>query len=224
MKVLIFDSGPLINLSMNGLLFILEDMKKCSECRFIITDAVRKEVIDKPLNIQRYELGAIRIQDLLEKKVLEMPSAIGISPDKIREQTEKLMDSANHAVRLNSQSIRIVSDAEISCIALSNELNRQKIDNLIAVDERTTRILAESPENLERIMSGKLNHQIKVDVRNLKDFQNHKFIRSSELVYVAYKKGLIKLYGKRVLEALVFATKFKGSSISYDELNELKKM
>jgi len=35
---------------------------------------------------------------------------------------------------------------------------------------------------------------------------------------------LTGLQGKKVLEALVYATKFKGAAISFDELNELKKL
>jgi hypothetical protein len=59
----------------------------------------------------------------------------------------------------------------------------------------------------------------------MKIFSKFKFIRSSELVYVAYKKGIINLgNNKKVLEALLYATKFKGSSISFEEINELKRL
>jgi hypothetical protein len=134
------------------------------------------------------------------------------------------MEAANHSVRLRSQPINIVSEAEMSCIALANELKKQSIESLIAIDERTTRVLSESPIELEKIMGSKLHQDVRVDVRNLSDFKDIKFIRSTELVYVAYKKGVIGLEGKRVLEALVYATKFKGSAISFEELNDLKKM
>jgi len=224
MKVLIFDSGPLINLSMNGLLFVLEDLKKDFDGHFIITDYVKKEVVDKPMNVQKFELGAVRIQNLIDKGVLETPSSIGVNPEKIRFETSKLMEAANHSVRLRSQPINIVSEAEMSCIALANELKKQSIESLIAIDERTTRVLSESPIELEKIMGSKLHQDVRVDVRNLSDFKDIKFIRSTELVYVAYKKGVIGLEGKRVLEALVYATKFKGSAISFEELNDLKKM
>lgn len=224
MKALIFDSGPLINLSMNGLLFILEDLKKDFDGKFLITESVRREVVDKPMNVQKFELGAVRIQNLIDKGVLEAPSSMGINPDKIRADTERIRIAANHSIRLRSQPITIVSDAEMSCIALANELKKHGVDVLVAVDERTTRILSEAPTELERIMSSKLHHDIKVDIRNLGDFKSIKFIRSSELVYVAYKKGFIELQGNKVLEALVYATKFKGAAISFDELDQLKKM
>jgi hypothetical protein len=224
MRILIFDSGPLINLSMNGLLFILEELKKDFDGKFIITESVRREVVDKPMNVQKFELGAVRIQNLINKGVLEFPNVINVNPDKIMAETEKLSVAANHSMRLRSQAITLVSEAEMSCVALANELKKQEVEVLVAVDERTTRILSEAPTELEKIMSSKLHHDIKIDVRNLNDFKNIRFIRSSELVYVAYKKGLIGLQGSKVLEALVYATKFKGSAISFEELNELKKL
>ena len=223
MKALIFDSGPLINLSMNGLLYILEELKKTFKGKFIITEQVKREVIDTPLSIERFELGAIRIQNLLTYGILEMPSSLGIDENKLRNDTKKLVDTVNHSVRIKSEPIHIVSDAEMSCLALSAELNEKNIDNLIAIDERTTRVLFESPENLEKLMTEKFHQPVKVDLQNLRGLKDHKFIRSPEIVYVAYKKGLVHLEGKKVLEALIFATKFKGSAISFDEINELKK-
>ena len=48
MKAFILDSGILINLSMNGLLYLLKALKT-PEIRFIITPEVKFEVIDRPL-------------------------------------------------------------------------------------------------------------------------------------------------------------------------------
>jgi hypothetical protein len=224
MKALIFDSGPLINLSMNGLLFTLEELKKNFDGKFLITEAVKREVVDRPMNIDKFELGALRIQRLLTKGVLEMASSVGVDEAWLKNETEKLMIAANGAVRFKSIAIKIVSDAEMSCLALSSFLNKKAVENLIVIDERTTRMLVENAQNLERLMSEKLHRAVKVDLHNLKDLARHKFIRTSELVYVAYKAGVTQLEGKKVLDALVYATKFKGASISFSEINELRKM
>jgi len=58
----------------------------------------------------------------------------------------------------------------------------------------------------------------------LNSFKGFSFVRSSELVYVAYKLDLIQIADPRTLEALILATKFKGSSISWEEINILKKL
>ena len=225
-KALIFDSGTIINLSMNGLLYILPALKKASNCRFFITRAVKYETIDRPLNVLQFELGALRIRQLLEQEVLEMPDAIGISESMLNKETRRLMSIANHSVQIKGRRdfVEIVSEAEISCLALSSELTKRKIENMIAIDERTTRILSEDPLSLKKTMSRKLQQDVEILEDNFKDFAKFRFIRSSELVYVAYKKDLLNLEGDKALEAALYATKFKGSSISFEEINVLKKL
>lgn len=224
MKALIFDAGPLINLSMNGLLYILEDLKKNFNGKFLITRAVKNEVIDRPLNVQKFELGAMEVQNLLNKGVLEMSSVTGINDSELDKETQEIMDMANHFIEINGQWIKLVSAGEISCLALSNELKRAGWETMIAVDERTTRLLGEDPKSLEQLMSQKLHARAQIVAKDLRVFNQFRFIRSSELVYVAYKKGLIRLQGKKVLEAVLYATKFKGTAISFEEIETLKKI
>jgi|SRR3989344_3107422 len=224
MKALVLDSGILINLSMNGLLYILESLKSQFQGKILITNQVKYETVDRPINISRFELGALRIKNLIEKGILEMPDSLGIDEKIINEKTKELMDLSNHFLQANGHWINIVSDAEMSCLALSDELTEKGVENIIGIDERTTRILGEKPGNLERIMSEKLHQRVSLVASNFSIFKKYKFVRSSEIVYVAYKKNLINLEGNKILEALLFATKFKGSSISFEEINKLKKL
>ncbi len=223
MKVLIFDSGALINLSMNGLLYILESLKAKFNGKFIITKQVKYETIDRPIGIQRFELGALMVQALLDSKVIELPSSLNVSVEEIDKRTKELVEAANHYIEWQKTPIKIVSDAEISCIALSKILNEKNIENIIAIDERTTRLLSENPKGLEKLMSEKLHKRVEIASSNSNLFKGHKFIRSSEIVYVAYKKNLLNLKGKKALEAVLFATKFKGSAISFEEISSLLK-
>jgi hypothetical protein len=224
MKALIFDSGTLINLSMNGLLYILEALKKNFDGKFLITKKVKYETVDRPIGINKYELGALRIADLIERGILEFPESLGIKDFNLNQKTVDFMNRANHSLKADGNWVNLVAEAEMSCLALSQELTEMGIENIISIDERTTRILAEKPENLERLMSEKLHQRIELAVNNFEAFASFRFIRSTELVYVAYKKGLIGLTGKKVLEALLYATKFKGSSVSFEEIDELKKL
>ena len=223
-KVLVLDSGTIINLAMNGLLYIFEELKKISEVKFILTQEVKNETVDRPINIPRFELEALRIKSLIDNKIIESPSSLGIQEEEIRDLTKHLMETANHSVQLKGEWIKIVSDAEMSCLALSRILTERGVENIIAIDERTTRILAEKPENLEKIMSGKMHANVKIESGNFRNFSEFRFIRSTELVYVAYKKGLLKIKGSNALEAALYATKYKGSSVSFDEINVLKKL
>lgn len=224
MKILLFDSGTLINLSMNGFLPILEKLKEKFDGKFIITKPVKGEIVDRPVGIQRFELGALRIQALIDEGVLELPDAIGISNDFIVKETAKLMDLANHYVMAEGRWVNIVSEAEISCLAISKELTKRGTENLIAIDERTTRMLSEKPENLERIMEKKLHSAVTIEETKFREFENFRFIRSSEIVYVAYKKGILGVEGKKALEAALYATKFHGAAISFEEIDILKKL
>ena len=224
MKVLIFDSGPLINLSMNGLLYVIENLKKTFQGKFIISDEVKYEVCERPLKVKRFQLGAMRIKKLIDSEILESPSSIGIRQEIIRKETKRLMELSNNSFNANEKSIKIVSSAEMSCMALSSELNKKGIENIIAIDERTARMLCEKPINIEKIMSKRLHKRVKINENKLDELKNIKLIRSSELIYVAHKKGLTNLKGSDALEALLYGTKFKGSSISFEEINVLKKL
>ena len=224
-KVLIFDAGPIINLSMNGLIYILEDLKKNFKGKFVITPQVKNEIYDRPIKVKRFQLEALRVKALLDKGILEISDSLDIDQNQLKKDTQTLLNEANQLIECKSKKCaQIVSEGEISCLALSKQLTEKGIENLIAIDERTTRILSEKPENLVKLMSKKLHQTVVLRNRNFEAFKNFKFIRSTELVYVAFKKGLTKVKGKQAQEALLYATKFKGSSISFEEVETLKKL
>jgi hypothetical protein len=224
MKAVILDSGTLINLSMNGLLYIIKELKRTSNVNFIITKQVKYEIVDRPISIPRFQLGALRIQNLIDSKEIETPDSLDISDSEIQKKTKELMQIANTSVKARGKWIKIVSDAEMSCLALSSLLTKKGTENIISIDERTTRILSEKPENLERLMSKKLHNSVSIIKENFSAFKEFRFLRSTELVYVAHKKGILEVKGPKALEAVLFATKFKGSSVSYEEINQLKKL
>ena len=221
-KVLIFDSGSLISLSINGLLEELKKLKKIFNGEFIITKEVKKEVVDNPIKIKMYELEALKIQNLIDEGCLNMPNKIGITDKEITNLMFKLMNFANTMFIGNRNEIQLIQQGETSCLALSKILNEKKIKNVLVVDERTTRMLVEKPENLKELLEKKMHTNVKLKESNFKEFNGFKIIRSTELIYVAYKKGLINLRGKEVLDALLYALKFKGCAISSEEIEEIK--
>ena len=221
-KILIFDSGSLISLSINGLLEELKKLKKIFNGEFIITKEVKKEVVDNPIKIKMYELEALKIQNLIDEGCLNMPNKIGITDKEITNLMFKLMNFANTMFIGNGNEIQLIQQGETSCLALSKILNEKKIKNVLVVDERTTRMLVEKPENLKELLEKKMHTNVKLKESNFKEFNGFKIIRSTELIYVAYKKGLINLRGKEVLDALLYALKFKGCAISSEEIEEIK--
>ena len=108
-KAVIFDSGALISLSMNGLLDELQKLKGIFKGDFLITEQVKYEVIDKPINIKCFELEALKAQQLLDDKILEMAEeAKGMVKDAIDsfvnlniEQAQKVLDRDDVVDKLN---------------------------------------------------------------------------------------------------------------------------
>ncbi len=224
-KIILFDASTLITLAMNGLLPEFRELKKIFKGKFIITEDVKREIIDKPITIKRFELEALKLKQLLDDKILEMPSSLNISADEISKKTSEFLKIANSIFSGRGKDIKLIDSGETSCLALSRILDERKIENIIAVDERTTRMLSEKPENLEKLLQKKLHISVSFKKENFKFFKGFKFIRSSELVYVMYKKGITRLKkGIILLDALLYAVKFKGCAISGDEIREIKRI
>ena len=224
MKALIFDSGALISLSMSSLIEELRGLKKIFDGKFIITKEVKGEVVDRPLNIKRFELEAMRTQQLINDGVLEMPSSMKINDSEIAGKTYEFLNIANNVFETRKRPVHLIDVGEASCLALSKILSERGIENIIAIDERTTRMLGEKPENLKKLMESKLHMPIFEKKENYKFFKDFRFVRSTELIYVAYKKGIIRMKNKNVLDALLYALKFKGTAISDDEIREIERI
>ncbi|MCH8945793.1 MAG: hypothetical protein IIA85_02630 [Nanoarchaeota archaeon] len=224
MKIIIFDSGTLISFTMAGIVPELIELKKIFDGKFIITSEVKVELVDKPMNNKRFELEAMKIQQLLDDKVLELPESIGIKDSEIKREIDSILKIANNLFTTKRGPVKLIHFGETSCLALSKILNKKKIENVIAVDERTTRMLGEKPENLKKLMERRLHSKINAKEVNYKFFKEFKFIRSTELIYVAYKKKLVRFKKGPVLDALLYALKFKGAAISSDEISEIKRI
>jgi hypothetical protein len=224
-RVIIFDSSSIINFTLNGLLTEFRELKRIFKGKFIIPREVKEEIIDKPMQIKRFELEALKIKELIEENILELPNALGIDESKISTKTKELMNIANNTFSGRQSPIHIIDSGETACLVLSTILSEQGIKNIICVDERTIRMLGEKPENLLDILKNKLHTQtITPKKENYKFFEGFQFIRSTELIFVAYSKGLVKLKNGIVLDALLYALKFNGCSISDEEINEIKKL
>ena len=224
-KILIFDASSLISFAMNGLLHELRELKKIFPGKFIIPKEVKQEIIDKPLTIKRFELEALNLNQLLEEKIIELPSAIGIDEQEITKETNNLLNIANVTfLERGKKEIHLIDLGETACLVLSRMLDKKNIPNLLVIDERTTRMLSEKPENLKKLLQKKLHVRIDIKKENLKHFKGFKIVRSNELIYIAYKKELVRIKDKKILDALLYALKYKGCAISVDEIELIKRL
>ena len=218
-KYLIFDSGPLINFAMNGSLYILERLKKEFDGEFIITKEVMKEIIDVPLTIKRFELEALQLKDLYDRGIIKLADITTKQVDELRKKREEITVIANNMFRTKKKTIHIIDKGESAVLALSKII---KSPNAIVIDERTTRMLCENPENLRKLFEKKFHAKVEANRKNYSYFKDYKIIRSTELAYIAHKKGLFNLKYPQALEAMLYGLKYRGCSISESEVEEMK--
>lgn len=215
MKALVFDSSSIITLALNGLTYLLEELKKNFDGKFFISHIVKREIVEKPIEIKRFELEALTIAKLIENKTIEV---MNIPQNKI----DVVLENANSIFMTEGEYIKILHQGESSCIALAKILQEQGYEVTLVIDERTTRMLLEAQENLSMLLERKLHKKVIVKKKYRNGFD---VIRSAEICFVAYEKGIIKLDSReKALDALLYATKYKGCAISSEEIEKAKKL
>lgn len=219
MKYLIFDSGPLINFALNSLLPFLERIKKEFKGEFLITKEVKREIIDYPITIKRFELEALQIKDLFDRNIIKHADLTNEQVDELRFKREEIMNIANSTFFADNKPLHLLDRGESASLALSTIL---KSPCLIVIDERTARMLCENPENLKKLFKKKFHTNITARKENYAYFKEFKVIRSTELAYLACKKNLCEPRDPRILEAILYGLKDKGCSISRGEIEEMK--
>lgn len=218
MKLIIFDAGPLISITSSGMINVLEKLEGKNH-RFIITPQVRREVVDRAMKIKKYKLGAVQIANLIEKGVIKESSEFVRDEDLFKE-TIRVINLSKKIISSGLEKINLIHEGEASCLAFSKLCN---VENVIVIDERTTRLISESPQSLKEVMERKLHMPLQLNRSSLGYFKDFKYIRSSELVLIAFKKGLIGLkQDLDTLDALMYSLKFNGAAISSKEIEEMK--
>ena len=223
MKYLIFDAGPIISLAMNGMLPVIEKLKGVFDGEFILTPHVKNEVVNRPMKIKKFKLEAMQVNDMIERGVFKMSGDV-VPQVKLDKEVKRLLKVTNGVLKVTAtgEKISIIHDGEAACLAFANLC---KCENVIVIDERTTRMLTESPKGLEKMMEKKLHTPLDANLSLLDELKDFKFIRSAELLFVAWKKGLIHVKkSKDLLDALLYGVKFKGCAISSKEIEEMKRL
>ena len=226
MKSLAFDTGPIISLATNNLLFILEPLKKKFNGNFFITDAVKRELIDKPIETKKFKFEALQVERLIEKNVLEV-----IDSGAIRNDSVKLLNLTNETFKAYNNPLKIVHFAEMSAVAAA----LQQKSEAIVVDEKTTRLFIENPRLVVEILRRTLHTPININESNLRAFRQMtsqiKVIRSIELVAVAFELGILNEYltnipdaKRKLLESVLWGVKLNGCAVSEQEINQLMKI
>ncbi len=226
MKTIVFDTGPIISITINNLLWTLEPLKQKFGGDFYITENVKAELIDKPIATRKFKFEALQVMKNINSGVLNV-----LASEKIQAKTDELMGLANSVFSCKKNPIKIVHYGEMSAIAAAKFLQT----NFIVVDERTTRLLIEDHDSLVRTMRKKFHCPVQYDKEKIRIFQEEtkgiKVIRSAELVTIAYKLGILNSYlpskngfrspEKTLLESVLWGVKLNGCSLTEEEINQI---
>jgi len=214
MKALVFDSGPLISLTMNNLLWLIEPLNKVFKGKFYLPESVKAELIDQPLQTKRFKFEALQVQELITKKVLKV-----FDDDITKAETLSLLQTANSCFSAYGKNLNIVHYAEMASLVAAQHLNA----SALVMDERVTRELVEHPLHLPKLMAKKLHTKISINRPMVEEFNRKtsgiKIIRSTELAAIAFEKKLLDRYAtttprKTVLESVLWGLKLDGCAIN----------
>src|SRR3989338_4411789 len=112
MKTIVFDTGPIISLTLNNLLWILEELRKWYKGEFYITPAVYDELINKPLSTRKYKLEALQVLPYITKGTLKVYNNLPII------NIAKELDTiANKIFQVEGNYVQIVHRGEIEAVA-----------------------------------------------------------------------------------------------------------
>ena len=223
MPSIICDSSSLISLSETCLIDVLRFLRDSRlGGRFLITPVVKHEIVSHPMQIPQHEFSAIRLQKLLDDRVVEVVSTPGLA-----EQTKKILSLANNLFSVRGRPLEILQEGEAECLAAFAGMSA---DGLL-VDEKTTRMLVEDPlklaESIGREYAGRpqVNESALTELRELT--RGIFVTRSSELLAVAGGQGFFKEYRglqEHALRAALLTLRNAGCSLTTDELREYSQM
>lgn len=224
-KAIVFDTGPIISLATNNLLWILSELKERYGGRFYITKKVREELVDKPITTKKFRFEAIQIIDLISKGIIEIYDS-----ERLHDISENILHIANSTYEAQGTNINIIHGGETEVLAAALELNA----DAIVIDETTTRYLVEKIDKVLKRFEDKFHMRVKVNKKNIdamKDmFKDLKVIRSFELCIAAYEIGLfdkfakddsiikIEGYKRSLLSGVLWALKLNGCSVKEQDI------
>ena len=148
---------------------------------------------------------------------------------------QNLLDTANHTFKAHNAYIQIVQPGEMQVLASAQLLDAKAV----VIDERTTRMLVEQPEQLGNLMRSKLHTPIFTDYEKLNKLKKLlygiKVIRSVELATLAYEYKILNKYivpserktyrglNRELLDSVLWGLKLRGCSVSQSEINTILK-
>jgi hypothetical protein len=209
----------IISFSETCFLSLFKDIKEVIG-EFIITKNVHFECVGKVKHVMRFKLSSVKIEEEINSHVFDVYK----SDKQLDEATNKIMYLTNNMFFVRGKPLKIIQIGEAESLALLGLTDA----SYLAVDERTTRMLVEQPHSLIEIFkrkykTNKVNFDEQKYIKFVELIGNVNAIRSVDLLFFAFKKKLLSdvFNDKESLKGALYAMKFKGCSVSFEEINEL---
>ena len=217
----ICDSSSLISLVETCNLSALNFLKEKKKASFLVPPAVVYEIIENPLHIHRYAFAALRLKRALREGVLqpfEIP-ALG-------QKTREILQFSNNIFSVNGAPLKILHPGEAECLAGYAATSASGI----VVDEKTTRLLIESPQILLESLRDEYGNGVKVSQSSLNQLrqriESFTALRSTEILAVAFENGYFEPFKEDEADAFhsaTYALRQAGCSITSAELAEYER-
>jgi len=214
------DASSFISLTESCMEKVIYFLTEKHHVRFIIPRGVEDEMVHRPLSTKykTHGFSALRIKHMIKKGVIT-----SVDTSNVKERANEILRITNNLLFARGKPIKLVHYGEAEMIALAEFL---RIKALL-IDERTTRMLIETPFTIKKHLEKEFNVHIMMNKKHLKEFSNITSgmyaIRSSELIILAYEKGFFDHFDnmkKDLLEAALKDAKFSGCAIRFDEIED----
>lgn len=212
------DSSSLISLGDSCIMDMLYFLHDKYRVRFMAPPSVIDESVNNPLKkgIKEYYASLRRIEKLKDDKILEVTEP---EPD----ETKKILEMTNHLFFVQWKPLHLVHYGESEVLAAA----KHNKDDMILMDERTTRMLIESPYVMKEHMEKEFKINVMIERNNMITFSNFtkgmEVIRSSEIAMLAYEHGYFDNFGSKktyAIEAALYNLKYSGCAIHMKEIED----
>ena len=208
---------------MSRLIWVLPKLKEQYGGEFYITPAVKRELVEHPITVKRFEFEALQTMKLIEDGVLKVYDKIP------KKKVDDLISLANSSFKIGNKTIDLIQSGEMEIIAAALETNA----DAVIIDERTIRLFIENNREMEKLLERRFRKKVTSNKEKMdqfsQQFKSLKIIRSVELVATAYKLGMLDMYLPKqsgakelLLDSVLWATKYNGSAVTGGEIQEIK--
>jgi hypothetical protein len=192
-------------------------LKKRLRGSFLIPKSVEYECIIRPMKMKEHAIYALRLKRAVADGVINV-----VDMD-LSHEIEQVKWTANNMFFARGKPIHLIHEGEAEMLALANALD---VKNLL-IDERTTRLLVENPQLLQKHLEEEFHTSLDVNDKYVDEFarmtKNMSLFRSCEMLALAYEHGYFDDYRELkhdALEAALYRLKYSGCAVGMRDIEE----